>query len=55
MTESPTGGSSRPIEGGSAPTAPGNPRRFFGSVDIDMVCPVKSFDANSQRSRDGAS
>jgi hypothetical protein len=24
---------------------PGKPRRFYGSVEIDMVRPVKSFDA----------
>ncbi len=29
----------------SAPGTPGNPRRFYGSVEIDMVRPVKSFDA----------
>jgi hypothetical protein len=28
-----------------APSAPPKPRRFFGSVEIDMVRPVKSFDA----------
>jgi hypothetical protein len=27
------------------PTAPALPRRFYGSVEIDMVRPVKSFDA----------
>ncbi len=27
------------------PTPPGKPRRFYGSVEIDMVRPVKSFDA----------
>ena len=27
------------------PTASGSPRRFYGSVEIDMVRPVKSFDA----------
>ena len=32
-------------DGGSAPTGPSNPRRFYGSVEIDMVRPVKSFDA----------
>ncbi|MES0020203.1 DUF499 domain-containing protein [Mesorhizobium sp. M0036] len=26
-------------------TAPGKPRRFYGSVELDMVRPVKSFDA----------
>jgi hypothetical protein len=33
--------------GGSAPgvTAPTQPRRFYGSVEIDMVRPVKSFDS----------
>ena len=44
----------------SAPT-PAKPRRFFGSVEIDMNRPVKAFDAiisavvmELQRSRDGA-
>ena len=32
----------RPAPG---PIAPGKPRRFYGSVEIDMVRPVKSFDA----------
>ena len=27
------------------PAAPQQPRRFYGSVEIDMVRPVKSFDA----------
>lgn len=44
-TPSPTGDPQPPIDGGSGPTAPGNPRRFYGSVEIDMVRPVKSFDA----------
>ncbi|TIM34525.1 MAG: hypothetical protein E5Y61_11670 [Mesorhizobium sp.] len=26
-------------------SAPGKPRRFYGSVELDMVRPVKSFDA----------
>ena len=44
---SPTG---EPANGGGArPTdpkpGPSNPRRFYGSVEIDMVRPVKSFDA----------
>jgi hypothetical protein len=30
--------------GGSGPAEPRNPRRFYGSVEIDMVRPVKSFD-----------
>jgi hypothetical protein len=30
---------------GAGPAAPGKPRRFYGSVEIDMVRPVKSFDA----------
>jgi hypothetical protein len=36
-----------PGNGGSpgAPAKPMNPRRFFGSVEIDMVRPVKAFDA----------
>ena len=29
----------------TGPAAPGKPRRFYGSVEIDMVRPVKSFDA----------
>jgi hypothetical protein len=29
----------------TGPVAPVKPRRFYGSVDIDMVRPVKSFDA----------
>jgi hypothetical protein len=29
----------------AGPQAPGKPRRFYGSVEIDMVRPVKSFDA----------
>ncbi|MBY5703004.1 ATP-binding protein [Rhizobium leguminosarum] len=29
----------------SEPTGPAKPRRFYGSVEIDMVRPVKSFDA----------
>ncbi len=32
-------------DGGSGPAKPSNPRRFYGSVEIDMVRPVKSFDA----------
>lgn len=27
------------------PAAPGKPRRFYGSVELDMIRPVKSFDA----------
>jgi hypothetical protein len=49
---SPTGDSGapgpvpRPADGGpSAPTAPAQPRRFYGSVEIDMDRPVKAFDA----------
>jgi hypothetical protein len=38
-----------PIDGGSGPTPakpePHSPRRFYGSVDIDMVRPIKSFDS----------
>jgi hypothetical protein len=52
-TQTPGGGSTRP---GSGPERPGTqttsgpqptrkPRRFYGSVEIDMVRPVKSFDA----------
>ena len=29
----------------AGPAAPGKPLRFYGSVEIDMVRPVKSFDA----------
>jgi predicted AAA+ superfamily ATPase len=32
-------------ESESAPTKPTKPRRFYGSVEIDMVRPVKAFDA----------
>ena len=42
---SPTEGPTTPTDGGAAPAEGGNPRRFFGSVEIDMVRPVKSFDA----------
>ena len=44
------GGGSLPLSGKptetiqSEPKAPTKPRRFFGSVEIDMVRPVKSFD-----------
>lgn len=31
--------------GGSQPGSPKKPKRFFGSVEIDMVRPVKAFDA----------
>ena len=31
--------------GPSGATQPGKPRRFYGSVEIDMVRPVKSFDS----------
>ena len=35
----------KPVDGGtSAPAGPTQPRRFYGSVEIDMVRPVKSFD-----------
>ncbi|TIS54880.1 MAG: ATP-binding protein [Mesorhizobium sp.] len=34
-----------PDPGVSGPSAPGKPRRFYGSVELDMVRPVKSFDA----------
>jgi hypothetical protein len=37
--------SSKPANGDSTTPAPAHPRRFYGSVDIDMVRPVKSFDA----------
>ena len=41
-----TGEPAAPRDGGSAgPTEPSKPRRFYGSVEIDMVRPVKSFDA----------
>jgi hypothetical protein len=39
----PTPGDPTPVVPG--PAAPGKPRRFYGSVEIDMVRPVKSFDA----------
>lgn len=39
----PTPGDSTPIVPG--PAAPGKPRRFYGSVELDMIRPVKSFDA----------
>ena len=39
----PTPGDPTPVVPG--PTAPGKPRRFYGSVELDMVRPVKSFDA----------
>ena len=32
-------------EAARGPSEPNNPRRFYGSVEIDMVRPVKSFDA----------
>jgi hypothetical protein len=38
----PQPGNSKPTAG---PDAPRKPRRFYGSVEIDMVRPVKSFDA----------
>ncbi|MBP2238677.1 hypothetical protein J2Z31_005218 [Sinorhizobium kostiense] len=42
--------SAAPVQGPSpvtvsVPVGPTKPRRFYGSVDIDMVRPVKSFDA----------
>ena len=40
-----TAGEPPPHDGGSAPSQRSNPRRFYGSVEIDMVRPVKSFDA----------
>lgn len=39
------GGDALPADEGTEPAAPTGPRRFYGSVDIDMVRPVKSFDA----------
>ncbi|NOG74059.1 DUF499 domain-containing protein [Roseicella sp. DB1501] len=45
------GGGGKPNGGGAEPTGwpsgstPQKPRRFYGSVEIDMVRPVKSFDA----------
>jgi len=39
------GGSPRPGAAADPVAVPGKPRRFFGSVEIDMVRPVKSFDA----------
>jgi uncharacterized protein len=48
----PTAGTGSPdaapthVDGGtSAPAGPTQPRRFYGSVEIDMVRPVKSFDS----------
>jgi hypothetical protein len=43
----PGGKPTKPVEGGLSPTEPSprNPRRFYGSVEIDMVRPVKAFDA----------
>ena len=38
----PQPGTPGPVTG---PTSPSKPRRFYGSVEIDMVRPVKSFDA----------
>jgi uncharacterized protein len=36
----------RPTDGGApAPAGPAQPRRFYGSVEIDMERPVKAFDA----------
>ena len=32
-------------DGSPQPEAPTKPRRFYGSVEIDMVRPVKAFDA----------
>lgn len=40
-----TGGPAQPHDGGSGPEKPSKPRRFYGLVEIDMVRPVKSFDA----------
>jgi hypothetical protein len=34
-----------PPSGEAAPSAPRKPKRFYGSVEIDIVRPVKSFDA----------
>jgi hypothetical protein len=48
----PTAGTGSPgaaptsVDGGtSAPAGPTQPRRFYGSVEIDMVRPIKSFDS----------
>jgi len=45
----PEGGSRSPESGGTggapAPAVPTRPKRFFGTVEIDMVRPVKAFDA----------
>ena len=38
-------GSTDPSEPTVTPAAPRKPRRFYGSVEIDMVRPMKSFDA----------
>jgi hypothetical protein len=38
-------GSTDPSEPPVTPAAPRKPRRFYGSVEIDMVRPMKSFDA----------
>jgi uncharacterized protein len=40
------GATPTPVDGGtSVPTGPTQPRRFYGSVEIDMVRPIKSFDS----------
>jgi hypothetical protein len=41
----PPDGSKDPRVPPAAPAAPRKPRRFYGSVEIDMVRPMKSFDA----------
>jgi hypothetical protein len=41
-----SGSTPRPLDGGApAPSEPTKPRRFYGSVEIDMERPVKTFDA----------
>jgi hypothetical protein len=37
--------SARPLSPSEGTSAPRKPKRFYGSVEIDMVRPVKSFDA----------
>lgn len=44
-TVRPEGGPKAPAGPVTRPTGPTLPRRFYGSVEIDMVRPVKSFDA----------
>jgi hypothetical protein len=45
VTKPTTNPSADPSADPKAPSAPRMPKRFYGSVEIDMVRPVKSFDA----------